>query len=75
MVEYGGGINNGPAGQVGGGVAGGGHAPAAQGQDVLGSITHTFGDLANQVLSLPVEVLAFGIVLFFLGIIVLKRAF
>jgi hypothetical protein len=76
VVEYGGGINNGPAGQVGGGggVIGPG-SPAGQGPDVFGSITHGLGDLANQVLSLPPGMLALGIVLVFVGLIVLKRAF
>lgn len=77
MVEYGGGINNGPAGQVGGGggVIGPGSPAHAQAPDVFGSISHTLGDIANQVLALPPGMLALGIVLFFLGLIVLKRAF
>jgi len=77
VVEYGGGINNGPAGQVGGGggVIGPGSPAHAQAPDVLGSISHTLGDIANQVLALPPGMLALGIVLFFLGLIVLKRAF
>jgi hypothetical protein len=78
MVEYGGGIGNGPAGQVGGGAGagsgGGGHA-VAQTPDIFASVTHTLGDVVNQVLALPTEVLAVGIVAFFLGLIVLKRAF
>lgn len=78
MVEYGGGINNGPAGQVGGGgggVIGPGSQAHGQAPDVFGSITHTLGDLANQVLSLPPGMLALAIVLFFVGLIVLRRAF
>ena len=79
MVEYGGGIGNGPAGQVGGGGAsagagGGGHA-VAQTPDIFGSITHTLSDVVNQVLALPTEVLVVGIIAFFLGLIILKRAF
>jgi hypothetical protein len=78
VVEYGGGIQNGPAGQVGGGAGvgagGGGHA-VTQTPDFFGSITHTAGDLVNQVLALPTEVLAVGIIAFFLGLIILKRAF
>ena len=78
MVEYGGGINNGPAGQVGGGgntVVGGGGADAANQPDVFTSITNAFGDIVDQVAALPTEMLVLGIVLFFLGLIVLKRAF
>ena len=78
MVEYGGGIGNGPAGQVGGGggasAGGGGHA-VAQTPDIFGSITHTLGDVVNQVVALPTEVLVVGIIAFFLGLIILKRAF
>jgi hypothetical protein len=74
VVEYGGGINNGPAGQVGGG--GGAGAPdLGQPVDFFGSISHTANDIANQVLALPPEMLALGIVLFFVGLVVLKRAF
>jgi len=73
MVEYGGGINHGPAGQVGGG---GGAAPPGGGSpDIFASITHGANDLIHQVLALPPEMLAIGIVLVFLGIVVLKRAF
>ncbi len=72
MVEYGGGIQNGPAGQVGGG---GGAATSNQAPDILGTITHGLGDLVNQVLALPTETLIIGIVVVFLGIIVLRRAF
>jgi hypothetical protein len=76
VVEYGGGISHGPAGQVGGGgvgsvdpSGGGGHV------DVLASISHTFNDLTHAILAQPPEVLAVGIVLVFLGLIVLRRAF
>ena len=75
MVEYGGGINNGPAGQVGGNPgAGGGSQDLAQ-PDVFASVTDALGDTANAILALPVEVLAAGIVIFFVGLIVLRRAF
>lgn len=76
MVEYGGGINNGPAGQVGGGttVSGGG-SPAASQPDIFSSISNAFGDIVDQVAALPTEMLVVGIVVFFLGLIVLKRAF
>ena len=72
MVEYGGGIQNGPAGQVGGGA---GSAHSNQAPDVLATITHGLGDLVHQVLALPTETLVIGIVVVFLGIIVLRRAF
>jgi hypothetical protein len=77
VVEYGGGINNGPAGQVGGGgnVVSGGGSPAANQPDVFASITNTFSDIVDQVAALPTEMLVVGIVAFFLGLIVLKRAF
>ena len=76
MVEYGGGINNGPAGQVGGGNAvSGGGSPAATQPDIFGSITNTFSDIVDQVAALPTEMLVLGIVAFFLGLIVLRRAF
>ena len=69
MVEYGGGIQNGPAGQVGGGGGGGAHV------DFFGSVGHTIGDVTNTVLAQPPEVLVVGIVVFFLGLIILRRAF
>jgi hypothetical protein len=78
VVEYGGGIGNGPAGQVGGGGgagAGGGSHSAVQAPDFFGSVSHAAGDVVNQVLALPTEVLAVGIIAFFLGLIILRRAF
>jgi hypothetical protein len=72
MVEYGGGVANGPAGQVAGHS---GSSPLGQPVDVFGSISHTFNDAANFVLSQPPEVLLVGAVILFLGLVVLKRAF
>jgi hypothetical protein len=72
MVEYGGGIANGPAGQVAGHS---GNPQLGQSVDFLAGVSHTFNDAANFVLSQPPEVLFVGIVVFFLGLIVLKRAF
>ena len=71
MVEYGGGINNGPAGQVagGGGAGGGAHV------DFFSSVSHTINDVTHAILAQPPEVLAVGIVLFFVGLVVLRRAF
>ena len=73
MVEYGGGIENGPAGQVGGG--GGGTPELGQPVDFFGSVTDAVGDAANAVFALPPEMLAAVIVMFFVGLVVLKRAF
>ena len=72
MVEYGGGIHNGPAGQVAGG--GGGSPDMAQ-PDLFTNIGNAINDTANAIFSLPPEILVLGIVLFFVGLIVLKRAF
>ena len=72
MVEYGGGIQNGPAGQVsggGGGAGGGAHV------DFFGSVGHAINDVTHTVLAQPPEVLAVGIVLVFLALIILRRAF
>ena len=74
MVEYGGGISHGPAGQVGGN-GGAGSSGAGVHVDFFGSIGNTIHDVTNTVLAQPPEILAVGIVLFFLGLIVLKRAF
>ena len=71
VVEYGGGIQNGPAGQVGGG---GGADPGVH-VDFFASIGRTVNDVTHTVLAQPPEVLAIGIVLFFVGLIVLRRAF
>lgn len=77
MVEYGGGIGNGPAGQVGGGggASAGGGTHAVQTPDFFGSVTHAVSDVVNQIAALPTEVLVVGIIAFFLGLIILKRAF
>ena len=73
MVEYGGGISHGPAGQVGGGGAG---TPSVDTHvDFFSSVSHTFNDVTHTILAQPPEVLAIGIVIFFLGLIVLRRAF
>lgn len=76
MVEYGGGIEQGPAGQVGGGGGAGAGSPDLGSQtDFFGSVGHAFNDVTNVVMAQPPEILAIGIVLFFLGLIVLRRAF
>ena len=68
MVEYGNGISHGPAGQVGGG-GGGAVAPGG------GAHVDFFSSISHTILAQPPEVLAVGIVLVFLGLIVLRRAF
>ena len=72
MIEYGGGIQNGPAGQVAGGA---GHPALGTSVDFFGSVGHTFDSAASFVLSQPPEVLIAAIVVIFLGLIVFKRAF
>lgn len=72
MIEYGGGIQNGPAGQVAGGS---GQPDLGTPVDFFGSVSHTFNDAANFVLSQPPEVLIAAIAIIFVGLIVLKRAF
>ncbi len=73
MVEYGGGINNGPAGQVGGG--GGGAPQFGTDVDFFASVGNVINNASAYVSSLPFEVLVARIVVFFIGLIVLKRAF
>jgi hypothetical protein len=71
MVEYGGAINNGPAGQVGG--AGAPHLGGSN--DLFASVGNIIHDATNMVTTAPPEMLVLGIVIFFVGLIVLKRAF
>lgn len=74
MVEYGGAINNGPAGQVAG--SSGANAPHFGGAgDVFASVGHVVNDATHWIASLPFEVQVAGIIVFFLGLIVLRRAF
>lgn len=73
MVEYGGGIGNGPAGQVAG--SGGGSAPdLGTSTDLFSSVGSLVNDATSWLGSLPFEVLVAGIVVFFVGLLVLKRA-
>jgi len=72
MVEYGGGIQNGPAGQVSGGS---GTAPdLGSSPDLFASVGSLVNDASNWIGSLPFEVLVAGIVIFFVSLLVLKRA-
>jgi hypothetical protein len=76
MVEYGGGIREGPAGQVGGGGgAPGGSNPFDQSVDLFDSVGGFFNDAVNTLQTLsPVELVGL-IAVVFIGLIVLKRAF
>jgi hypothetical protein len=69
VVEYGGGISHGPAGQV----SGGGSHPLAQGHDVFSSVGQ-FADGAYQTLSTlsPIQLVGL-IVVVFVGLIILRR--
>jgi hypothetical protein len=71
VVEYGGGISHGPAGQV----SGGGSHPLAQGHDVFASVGQ-FADGAYQTLSTlsPIQLVGLVVVVF-VGLIVLRRVF
>lgn len=76
VVEYGGGINQGPAGQVGGGGGGGGGTPQLGTEvDFFGSVGNVVNDAAAFVSAQPPEVLVVAIVVFFIALGVLKRAF
>ncbi len=75
MVEYGGGINKGPAGQVGGNPGGAGSPELGTPLDFFGTVGNTIDDATAFVSSQPIEVLILGAVIVFLGLIVLRRAF
>ncbi len=69
MVEYGNGIGQGPAGQVGG------THPAGGSVDVGTSLGRFVTDSAHTISTLPPTVLVAGIVLLFVGLMILRRAF
>lgn len=72
MIEYGGGIGKGPAGQVGGS---GGTAPDFGGGDPFANIGNAVDGAVGWVSSLaPVE-LALLIGAVFIGFVILRRAF
>jgi hypothetical protein len=76
VIEYGGGINNGPAGQVGGSGGGGGGAPdLGQPVDFFGNAGHVFNDAVNFISSQPLEVLVAGFFVILIGLVILRRAF
>jgi hypothetical protein len=73
MVEYGGGISEGPAGQVGGG-GGVGTVPDFGG-DPFANIRHTVDGAVAWVGSLSMIELAALVAVIFAGLLILRRAF
>jgi hypothetical protein len=73
VIEYGGGINNGPAGQVSGG--GGGTPHLGQSVDFFSNAGHVVNDAWTFVSSQPIEVLVAGFFVILLGLVILRRAF
>ena len=74
MIEYGGGINNGPAGQVSGG-GGGGGPDLGQPVDFFSNAGHIVNDAWNFIASQPLEVLVAGFFVILIGLVILRRAF
>ena len=74
MIEYGGGINNGPAGQVSGG-GGGGTPDLGTHVDFFSGAGHMLNDAVSFVASQPLEVLVAGFFVILIGLLVLRRAF
>lgn len=76
MIEYGGGINNGPAGQVGGGGGGGGGAPdLGTPVDFFGNASNLLNDGLAFISSQPLEVLVAAFFVILISLAVLRRAF
>jgi hypothetical protein len=74
MIEYGGGINQGPAGQISGG--GGGGAPnLGQPVDFFSNAGHVVKDAWSFVSSQPIEVLVAGFFVILIALVILRRAF
>ena len=73
MIEYGGGINNGPAGQVGGG--GGADPHLGQSVDFFSNAGHVVNDAVSFISSQPLEVLVAGFFVILIGLVVLRRPF
>jgi hypothetical protein len=74
VVEYGGGINNGPAGQVSGG-AGGGAPDLGTPVDLFSNAGNLVNDAMNMISTAPPEMLVAGFLIVLVGLAVLKRAF
>ncbi|HXG26728.1 MAG TPA: hypothetical protein VNL94_07755 [Candidatus Binatia bacterium] len=73
MIEYGGGVSHGPAGQVGGG--GNGTPSLGTETDLFGTVGAFVNDAANFLGAQPPEVLVAGFLAVLLGLVILKRAF
>jgi hypothetical protein len=71
MVEYGGGIENGPAGQVSGGTPLGNGG----GVDLGGSVGNFIDGAVHQVTTMEPAWLVVWVVVIFLGLVMLRRAF
>ena len=70
MVEYGGGISKGPAGQVSGGSPTLGHPV-----DLGAQIGDLISDSVHTISTMPPGMLLVGLVVIVLGLIILRRAF
>jgi hypothetical protein len=75
VIEYGGGINNGPAGQVGGGGGGGGAPDLGTPVDFFGSAGNLINDAVGFISSQPLEVLVAAFFVVLISLAVLRRAF
>ena len=67
MVEYGNGVGQ-VAGRAGGSNGGGA-------TDVGASLSHIVGDAAHTISTAPPEMLLAGVVVIFIGLLILRRAF
>jgi hypothetical protein len=74
VIEYGGGINNGPAGQVGGG-GGGGTPDLGTPVDFFGNAGNLLNDAVGFISSQPIEVLVAAFFVILISLAVLRRAF
>lgn len=74
MVEYGGGIHNGPAGQVANG-GGSGGADLGGNVDLFSGVGHLIDDASNWFATAPTEQIVLLLAVVFLGLVVLRRAF
>lgn len=75
MVEYGGGINEGPAGQVGGNPTVGNPSVGGGDADFFGNVGNAVGDVWNAIAAMPTEMLVAAAVVIFLGLVIFRRAF
>jgi hypothetical protein len=73
VVEYGGGIHDGPAGQVASGSGGG--PDFGGGPDIFASVGHLVDDATNWFATAPTEQVVLLLAVVFLGLVVLRRAF